>query len=82
MLLLLLILLGLFTYKLFSSWIWWLLPIIIIIDLGLWVSHHLVLIAVIIAISLVLYDRIVYQGTHHHRWFSPSSSTRPKHMKP
>lgn len=81
MLLLLLILLGLFTYKLFSSWIWWLLPIMIIIDLGLWISHHLVLIAGIIAIGLVLYDRTVYQGTHH-RWLSRPSRTRPKHMKP
>ncbi|WP_024526788.1 hypothetical protein [Levilactobacillus brevis] len=64
MLLLFTIIFCLLTYKFFTKWIWWILPIAIIYDLGLWIASHLMLPIVIVAILLGLYDKFIYQTKH------------------
>lgn len=67
MLLLLVVLFCIFTYKFFTKWVWILLPFALVYDLGLWLVHnrHLV-IWIIIAVCVVagLYDKFIYQTKH------------------
>ena len=82
MLLLLVILICLLTYKLFSNWIWWLLPIAVIFDLGLWILHHPILTGLIVAICFALYDKFIYQAKHGHSMFyDDSKDGKPFHTK-
>lgn len=82
MLLLLVIIFCLLTYKFFSSWIWWILPIAIAFDLGLWMIDHLALTALLIAVVFGLYDKFIYQAKHEHSMFYDDPKTsKPRHMK-
>ncbi|WP_367294836.1 hypothetical protein [Levilactobacillus yonginensis] len=57
MLLLLVIVFCLLSYKLLSDWIWWLLPVAIVFDFGLWIIHHMALTALLVAVAFGMYDK-------------------------
>ena len=82
MILLLVIVFCLLTYKFFSSLIWWLLPVAIVFDFGLWIIHHMALTALLVAVAFGLYDKFIYQDKHGHSMFyDDSRDNKPKHMK-
>lgn len=82
MLFLLVLIFCLLAGKFFSSWIWWILPIAIALDLGLWILHHLALMALLIAVGFGLYDKFIFQVKHGHSLFDEDrKSSKPKHMK-
>lgn len=82
MIFLLVIIFCLLTYKFLSSWIWWLLPVAIVFDFGLWMIHHLAMTALLIAVGFGLYDKLIYQPKHSHSMFyDDSKASKPRHMK-
>ncbi|WP_268912305.1 hypothetical protein [Lentilactobacillus sp. SPB1-3] len=72
MLLLIVVLFCMLSYKLLTKWIWVILPFAIIYDLGLWIVSHLLVTSVIILIGLELYDQLVYRRHHNHSLFGPT----------
>lgn len=63
MLLLLAIIFCWATYKLFTKWIWTLVPIILIVSTGSWLTHHTSAVVLILAVIVSIYD-VVYRHFH------------------
>ncbi|NLR11330.1 hypothetical protein HEQ45_02705 [Lactobacillus sp. ZJLC29-4] len=73
MILLAVIGLSLITYKFFTNWLWELLLIIIVLDLGLWIYHHLGLILLVTIPAYLLYTKLTHRHQHHYI---------PQHLQP